>query len=631
MGKMLVITGLNLTVGLGIENSLAAPTARGFVDHGVAAPVAESRGVVVTQDAQGHHLALACSLDNSPRGWILLTDIDTGETQQVFFPEGVPNSPPYASLLSQNGRFYTAAGPVLLEFDPASREWLFHGVPQPQAECFVGEALADGPDGRIYGGTYPNCHLVSFDPQTKQMADYGPMDPQEHYFSYLAFDQAGWAYCGIGTARYNLVAFNPKTGDRRQIIPEEERALGTTRVYRGIDGQVYGNAGEQWYQLWEGRATPIDPQAAAPRAPTGQIGWGNTRGTFPDGRKLRHYNLPERWLEVEDPQTGTVQRLIFTYQSEGASITSLVAGPDGRIYGSTAHPMHFFAYRPDEDRLEDWGPIERIGGGNICAMDVQGPYVVGAAYSGGWLYLYDTTQPWNGETGDWPNPRLLAEYPEDICRPRTVLAHPDGHHVLMAGYMGYGRRGGGLAIYDLATHQSTLIPHEQLIPDQSTITLKVLPDGNLVGGTSIETPGGGHPTAREGVLYLLDWATRKVVFQTVPVPGARDVFSLEVGPGGLVYGLTAPGSDFFVFDPATRQVVHRESLAEYGGLPRPTLLWGPEGQLYALFTKAIVSIDPQTFQHHKLAEPPGPISAGAAILKGRLYFAIGSHLWSYGL
>jgi len=620
---MSMMTWLNLVAGV-----VLAPN--GFMDHGVAAPVAESRGVVVTQDAQGHPLVIACSLDNSPQGWILVTDVDRRETRQYYYPEGVPNSPPYASLLSQNGRFYTGAGRVLLEFDPASRAWLFHGVPQPEAECFVGEAFADGPDGLIYAGTYPNSHLISFDPRTKEMTDYGQMDPQEQYFTYLAFDQAGWAYCGLGTARYNLVAFHPKTRERRQIVPEEQRQLGTARVYRGTDGKVYGNAGGQWYQLWEGNATPIAQEAAAPKAPTGEIGWGNTRGVFPDGRILRAYNLPERWLEVEDPRTKEVKRLTFDYRSEGATITSLVAGPDGKVYGSTCHPMHFFAYSPERKVLEDWGPVARIGGGNICAMDVQGQYVVGAAYSGGWLYLYDTAQPWNGETGDHPNPRLLAEYPADICRPRAALAHPDGHHVLMAGYMGYGRRGGGMALYDLTTGESTLLTHEDLIPDQSTITLKALPDGNLVGGTSIETPGGGHPTAKEGVLYILDWPTRKVVFQTVPVPGASEVFSLEVGPDGWVYGLTA-GSNFFVFDPATRQVVHRESLAEYGGLPRPALIRGPDGNLYALFTKALVRIEPQTFRHEKLADAPGSISAGLAIQAGRLYFAIGSHLWSYGL
>ncbi len=602
----------------------------GFTDHGVAAPVAESRGVVTLQDNQGACLVIACSLDRSPRGWILVTDIDTKQTQQYYYPEGVPNSPPYASLLSRNGRFYTCAGKTLLEFDPNSRRWTFHGVPAPSESCYTGSAFADGPDGLIYAGSHPHCHLVSFDPRTKKMADYGPMDPQEHYFSYLAFDSAGWAYCGIGTARCNIVAYNPKTGERRQIVPEADRKLGTGYVYAGTDGKAYGRAGDQWYRMFEGRATAIKQDEAGPHAPSGAIGWGNKAGTFPDGRKLRHYNLPERRLEVEDPQTKQVTSLSLDYKSEGASITSLVAGPDGKVYGSSCHPMHFFAYDPATDALQDWGPIARIGGGNFCALAAQGRYVVGAAYCGGYFYLYDTAKPWNGEQGEHPNPRLLAQYEGDITRPRTALAHPDGRHVLMAGFMGYGRRGGGMGIYDLTDGKSTLITHRDLIPDQSTITLKALPNGNLVGGTSIATPGGGHPTAKEGVLYIMDWETKKVVFQTVPVPGAAEVFSLEVGPKGLVYGL-ASGSQFFVFEPRSKQIVHRESMAEYGGLPRPALIRGPDDNIYAIFTKAIVKIEPKAFQHDKLADAPTGISAGLAIIGGRLYFAGGSHLWSYDL
>ncbi|MBI3920913.1 MAG: hypothetical protein HY318_05785, partial [Armatimonadetes bacterium] len=316
--------------------------------------------------------------------------------------------------------------------------------------------------------------------------------------------------------------------------------------------------------------------------------------------------------------------------SEGANISSLVAGPDGRIYGSTNHPMHFFAYDTAKGKLEDWGPVPRIGGGNICAMAVQGKMIVGGAYSGGWFYLFDTTKLFNGETGSDPNPKLLASYPEDLCRPRAALAYPDGQHVMISGFMGYGRRGGGLAIHNLATGENTLIQHQDLIPDQSTITLKALSNGDLVGGTSIETPGGGHPAAKEGVLYILDWKTRKVVFQTAPVPGAPEVFSIEVGPQGMVYGL-ASGSEFFVFDPDSRKVVHRESMAQYGGLPRPALTRSSDGTIIALFTKAIVRIEPGTFKHTKLADTPGPVGAGIAVHNGRLYFAVGSHVWSYRL
>ncbi|MCC6444298.1 MAG: hypothetical protein IT210_12700 [Armatimonadetes bacterium] len=614
---------------IGLLYLAASPQIGGLVDHGVAAPVAESRGLVAAQDERGRNLLVACSMDLSERGWILVSDIDSGKTEQHFYPEGVPNSPPFASLYSRNGRFYTCAGPTLLEFDLNLRQFTFYGVPAPSQACYTGSAFADGPDGRIYAGSYPNCHLVVFDPKTRQMSDYGPMDPREQYMITLAFDSAGWAYCGIGTARYNIVAFHPGAKERRQIVPEEERKLGSASVYTGTDGQVYGQAGDKWYRCFEGKAESVDKEAVAPPAPSGAVSWGGQSASFPDGRRVRNFDMPERSYELVD-RNGQARRMTFNYKSEGAEITSLVAGPDGKIYGSSAHPMHFFSWTPGEKTLKDLGPLDRVGGGNFCAMAVRGKAVAGAAYSGGYLYLFDTGRPWNGEKGDSPNPRLLTQYDPDIHRPRALIVHPDGKHLVMGGYMGYGLSGGGLGFYNLETGQSELLTHRALIPDQSTVTLRTLPDGNLVGGTSIETPGGGHSPAQEGVLYILDWKTRKIVYQVTPVPGAGDVFSLETGPGGLVYGL-ASGSRFFVFDLKKRQVVHREDLSAYGGLPRPALQMGADRRLYALFTGAVVRIDPKTFRHIKLVDAPGSISAGLAILDGRLYFAVGSHLWSVGL
>ncbi len=629
----LVVMGLVL---LGIKAMSYAQAQPDFINHGVGAPVAESRGVVTVRDANGRNLVIALALDMSARGYILVTDVDSEETRQHEYPDGVPNSAPFASLMSANGRFYTGAGKVLLEFDPTSRQWLFHGVPQPQAGCFVGQAMADGPDGLIYIGTCPNSHLVSYDPKTQKMTDYGRLDPQEAYFSYLAFDSAGWAYAGIGTARCNIVAFNPRTGERRQIVPESERVLGTGRVFTSKDGEVYGVADKQWYCLSDGRGEKVGKEEAwkvSPRIPA--ISWGQTTGTFPDGRTVK-YNLPDRWLQVDDPKTGKSRRIPIDYKSGGAMITSLVGGPDGKVYGSSCHPMHFFVFDPQKTELKDLGPVHRVGGGNFCAMAVQGKYIAAASYSHGIFHLFDTTRPFNGGVvapsapNDAPNPRELAEWPKDICRPRTVLAHPDGRHVMMAGYAGYGLCGGGLGIYNLETQEAALINHENLIPNQSTITLKALRDGNLVGGTSISAPGGGHPLAKEGVLYILDWPSRKVVYQTAPAPGAAEVSSLEVGPDGLVYGL-AGGARFFVFDPKSRQVVHQDDLSAYGGVPRPALINGPDGNIYAIFTKAVVKIEPGTFRHVKLADTPVDIGAGIAVVGGRLFFAGGACVCSHDL
>jgi hypothetical protein len=121
-----------------------------------------------------------------------------------------------------------------------------------------------------------------------------------------------------------------------------------------------------------------------------------------------------------------------------------------------------------------------------------------------------------------------------------------------------------------------------------------------------------------------------VVHATNPVAGAREVFSIEVGPDGLVYGL-ATGAQFFVFNPERREIVHLADLADYGNLPRQTLVRGPDGSIYAAFSRSIVRITPGTFEHEKLADPPSGITAGAVILGGRLYYASNSHVWSYDL
>ena len=637
----------HLALGLVTAMAPAVSAQDDFIDHGVGAPVAESRGVACLQDGEGRSVAICCMMDSSPRGWIIMTDTDTGETEQVYYPEGVPNSPPFASLMSDNGRFYTVAGKVLLEFDPTTREWLFSGTPAPGESAYTGRSICDAPDGLVYGGSYPNCKLISFDPETKEMNEIAQLDPREHYVNSLCADDTGWLYAGIGTARCNVVACNPKTGEVVQIADEAARTVGSGSVYPGQDGKVYGVSAGQSYRMYEGTGEKIEEAEKGPRAPSGSIEWGSRGGSFPDGRRLKLINLPERYMEVAD-KVGEVKRLEFDYDSEGAIITSVAAGPGGRVYASSCHPMHLISYDPEADELGDLGPVKRVGGGNFCAMATIGKYLFGAAYAGGFLYRHDTTKPWTQGEGDDANPELVAQWAADIARPRTCIAHPDGEHVVMAGFMGYGRRGGGMGIYNNETGEATLIEHTDLIEDHSTICLKALPDGNLVGGTSIHTPGGGHATAKEGVLYILDWETKDVAFRIVPVPGASEVWSLEVGHDGMVYGL-ASGSKLFVFDPEKRQVVHQADLSEYGGLPRHLVLLnigpsrpavplgglplrlGDTAGVWAALGKAIVRIKPKTYEIEKIADTPVGVGAGAACIGDRLYFASASHLWSYKL
>ena len=742
----------------------------GFVDHGVGANVAESRGVVVTQTEDGRSLVIANALDLGAISYLLVTDIDTGQTTQVWCPEDVRQSAPYGSLMHSNGKFYTTQGAIFLEFDPATLQWTFQGRGSPIGSAYIG--FPEGPAGKVWAGSVYETGLISFDPTTRELVDHGRMDPEEKYLQSIAVDDTGWVYCGIGTARCNIVAYNPETGEKRLLIPEDKRATGSGSVVPSEDGKVYGAAAGMHFVLYEGNATPLESRAqAAANRGVYNIGRGQSTCTFPDGRKLTTYAMPDKWLMVENPATGETRRIEFEYDSGGAGISSLGEGPEGVVYGSTNHPMHFLKFDTNSRVLEDMGPIPQIGGGNLCAIASVGNLVIGASYAAGCLWAYDATKSWNpnptaqaygirarelveqgqcsdghfsylasydvaflcgdkfgaegtftltapdsgqyylhiqplqseryctvqflldgqelgepydaaanetrvanllvfgpmelaaGEhrltmrtlptegqepwasvvavelgkekreqltdTEEGANPVVLAQWKSDITRPRTAFVHPDGKHAMMAGFAAYGLAGGGIGIYNLETGEETLLTAEDdLLPSHSCITLKALPNGDLVGGTSISAPGGGHSTATEAELFIIDWPTKKLIFHTVPVPGQTEIVSIQTAENGLVYGLTG-NSTFFVFDSTSRTVVHSERWTDYGGVPRHALHWGPDGNLYAMMSRAIVRITPGSFEHEKLADAPTNISAGGALVNGMLVFASNANVWSY--
>jgi len=588
-------------------------------------PLAEKRGVVATQAPDGSHLAIACSLDLSPRPWMLVTDLDTGETEQVYMPEGTPNSAPYASLLSSNGRFYTCEGPTFLEFDLAAREFTFHAMPV-RGQSYL--SFTEVPGGPIYCGSHPGTNLVRFNPETREIEDLGRLDDEQQYLSHLAVDSSGWVYGGIGTARHNIVAFDPATGERRGLIAEEDRQIGTASVYPGADGKVYGQFKEDRFLLFEGRATPTAKEEMGPRAPINNIYWGTVLSVFWDDRRVRAYNLEEKWLEVEGPGEGETRRIEFDYESEGTYLRVLAGGLDGVIYGCSAHPSFAFTFHPGTQQFD-----VKPGRQAWKSIAFQGRYVMGNHYGGGKLWLYDTTRPWTGPgSEESDNPRLVVQYAPDINVPVGALAHPDGVHLLMSGRPGYGYLGGGIGIYNIETGESLLLRHEELIPHHSIQAMAALPDGDVICGTTIAGGHGTRATGTEGVLFILDWQTKTVTYQTVPVSGSPSIAALHADEDGLVYGV-ATASTFFVCDPEKQEVVQSQALEDCGSPVFGGGLLMPDGQgnLYTVLSQGIMRITMDGFTIERLATPPTSATGGMALVDGRVYFSIGSHLWSYGL
>ena len=167
------------------------------------------------------------------------------------------------------------------------------------------------------------------------------------------------------------------------------------------------------------------------------------------------------------------------------------------------------------------------------------------------------------------------------------------------------------------------------------MSLVALPNGKILGGTTIAPGTGGERKASVAEMYVMDIKSKKVDWHQVVFPGVHSYTDMCMSPNGLVYGIT-DRKKFFVFDAAQKKVIHQQDLTEAFGLtaaeqsPR-VFVKDENNNMYILFRKGIALIDPNTYNIKLIAESPVPIDAGGDYLKGRIYFVGGSHIYSYNL
>ncbi len=604
---------------------------RGFTDHGIASPVSENRGTAAAVDGRGRNVALIWLNDHRGGYGLAMVDAETGKCEQwpVPFPTG--GDTPFATLLSRQNKFYTHFGSHFCEFDPVKRAFTFVTNTAPQMTF----SLLEDDQGVIWSATYPQSGLVSFDPRTRAFRDYGQLYPQNwpQYTSGLCMDEAGWVYWGIGNVAGQILAFDPKTGTLKPLIPEAKRHFGSATPYRAANGKVYGSVGQKdgWIECLAGEARPVEGKPPARAA--GDSGHRRpAQMEFADGRKLAGVDLAERVLTVTGPGTGDIRRVSFEYATEGSSLRSMVVTPDGRISGCTCHTSRFYRYNP---RTGEWERHGMFKSWNSVAR--QGDRIYAGCYTGGFLLEWDPARDWVEVTRSNANPRILTACAPVINCPRRMLAYPDGKTLILAGRPGYGCTGGGLLFWDCKTGASTLVGHTNLVRDLTTFSLAALPGGKLLCGTTTQTGQGGEVKAKQAELFILDMASKKVEWHGALFPGVQYYTDVALGSDGLVYGF-ADQRRFFVFDPARKKVIHDEDISpKFGPVIASegagAFVAGPNGALYILFEKGIGRLRPDTRDIVFLAEAPGVLNGmcGGVYLDGRLYFGIDSHLYSYDL
>jgi hypothetical protein len=122
-------------------------------------------------------------------------------------------------------------------------------------------------------------------------------------------------------------------------------------------------------------------------------------------------------------------------------------------------------------------------------------------------------------------------------------------------------------------------------------------DDKIIGGTSIRGGLGIDAKATDAKLFIWDPASEKVVFETVPLKGARLVTGLLVMPDKNVWGW-ADGT-LFIFDPAKREIVKTKKLLEVDnkkgvGWRNAMMELHSSGQIYGTVDQRFIRLDPKT-------------------------------------
>lgn len=295
--------------------------------------------------------------------FLVVVDPDTGAARQYKSPVG-PGA--WALIRGPDNTMYlgTWESGYILRFDPRLADQGIEVIGKPSStETYIWQ-YALGQDGKLYGCTYGQAKLISYDPKTGQMQDLGRMDDSQMYTRSIACGPTGKIYTGIGYGRANVVVYDPKTGAHRSILPDKYRQETAASVHQGADGNVYAHCGAQPFRADDETLVPID--AAQVVAPKGLV--------LRDGRTVTvdGTTASTGTFTLTDPNTGQKTTRTFPYQGDGSLLFVLGLGPQNKIYGSTAMPLEcLYTTRPPDKTSTSATPPPSTANSIPCSLGMK--------------------------------------------------------------------------------------------------------------------------------------------------------------------------------------------------------------------------------------------------------------------
>lgn len=199
--------------------------------------------------------------------------------------------------------------------------------------------------------------------------------------------------------------------------------------------------------------------------------------------------------------------------------------------------------------------------GEVEGSVTNGQYEYIGTYTNSKIFRYDRSLPWS----DGTNPRLIATLGDTSMQDRPLAWATSGERTFFGTLPKYGRLGGSLGIIDDNTSAPRVI--DEPVADQSVVSLAAA--GAVVyGGTSRWGGLGATPTTSTARVFALDATTGTVLWSVAPQAGVEAYGAMLVTPSGTLWA--ASGTTLVELAPATGEVLRRVELQKVGPQPTPT-------------------------------------------------------------
>jgi len=537
-------------------------------------------------------------------GTIIIVDPTSGAGESIDMPG---DSGAWALLNYRDERLLVGTCGqfgYLHDLDLRTREW---APPRRDPDETYIWNLDLGPDGMVYGGTYPNCVLLRYDPEKRELQNLGRMsDNTANLYSRMVYCGApGHVIVACISAEPHLAAWSMETGQASRF--------GRPGVHvREVNPEFVCTQNGDELHFYDSRTlAPLSEDLSDRLAPADRV--DRYPGTSVSVRLQDGSGFAVRGqgYYIDDGSDESPELLPLPAAAPATHMLTIAADAHGRIWGSSGFGQTIFSWDPDSG--EAWNSqVITDNSGEVYGVAVADGRLFLACYSGGDHVVYDPAQPWSQL--DNRNPRTLAPVGPALVRPagKSVVG-PDGN--VWTGWMAqYGAYGGGISRVDVATLEMS--SWYDPVPGQTVVALAA--DERYLYFVTGGSANGLQ--AKVAPFHFVVWSPDgQIVWQREFAQGST-LTHVVAGCGRVV---VAVDDQLEIFDPDKLEFISSVDLK--ARCHYLAALW-PDG-IAAFGETEVWWVDPILQIAELAGELPGRVGTATATPGGTAYCAIGNELF----